>query len=111
MFFINVHCNLIKEKKYTHSAVKLHANFRFGNRCLKKEMSAGILLSILLFVRLLIIARGLDNDFTVDIPAGAQSCFFETIKTKSTEFEVEYQVIINHGFKTDANSFFSFPMK
>jgi hypothetical protein len=52
-------------------------------------MSAGILLSILLFVRLLIIARGLDNDFTVDIPAGAQSCFFETIKTKSTEFEVE----------------------
>lgn len=55
-------------------------------------MNIEILPKILLFLCLADIAIGMDNDFTVDIPAGHQSCFFETIKTRNIEFEVEYQV-------------------
>lgn len=55
----------------------------------------------------MVVTRGLDNDLTVDIPAGAQSCFFETIKTKNIECEIEYQVI--DGGDLDINFFLQAP--
>ncbi|CAG2202966.1 ERP2 [Mytilus edulis] len=70
-------------------------------------MNIEILPKILLFLCLVDISIGMDNDFTVDIPAGHQSCFFETIKTRNIEFEVEYQVI--DGGDMDINFFLQAP--